>query len=748
MIRPGLLLLLAGSLLLTGTARAEDDADPWDGLRGEAAAPARPAVTRPAPAKPAAPKPAAPKPTTGTTTSGTATPGRPTPATANADKPAPPVAAPAQPKAATTQNPAAPSGTSPRSPAAEAMNDGAAAPKPVASPAPAVRPPGATSPASPAASGTSVPAAAPKPTAATQPAAPKPAAPSNPVAATKPATLPVTPPATPPQTAPGRTPDSAPGPAPAPAPRPAVAPSVPASAVSAYAPLGPSPMPLPPRRPLPPEPAVPMAPARAPAAAPVLAPTPIAAEAGGTPAGTPAPLLADTTAAGAPPASEPMAPIPEPVQTAAPAAHAGAEPSHEAHSAPAPAQDPPAEPSPAQADASAPHGAPAKAAPPAGRTDIYPVTLVRRLQRLQDLIAAGSTAGIAQQRAMITEMDAAFGDADPSVWQDPANARALVMYFLGGGNPAVLRAIINREPKPNIDEKLLTGSLLYLEGREEPALRQLGEIDARKLPNGIGGQIALAQAALTVRSDPAKASRLLEVARLLMPGTLVDEAALRRAVLVAAQAGDLDQFERLSGQYFSRFRHSAYAGNFRQRFAAALSRMNVLATPDGLSRLDALLAPLDEEARREVFLLVSRSAIVEGKTALATTAAERAMVLAPAASRDSERARVYLSAAQAATPDRYKTAEEALKAIDRARLDPSDQALLEAARRTAELIRRADEAPSQTTSPAPAAAPSAPAVVASAQPARTAGDEKPSAALTKAQAKLGEIDSLLKDAPR
>lgn len=511
-------------------------------------------------------------------------------------------------------------------------------------------------------------------------------------------------------------------------------------------------MPLPPRRPLPQEPTAPMAPARAPAAAPALAPPPVAAEAGGIPAGTTALPLAETTVAGMPPASEPMAPITEPVPTVAPAAHAAAEPAHDAHPTPASAEDQPAAPSPGHVDASAPHGAPAEATHPTGRTDIYPVTLVRRLQRLQDLIAAGSTAGIAQQRAMITEMDAAFGDADASVWQDPANARALVMYFLGGGNPAVLRGIIQREPKPNIDEKLLTGSLLYLEGREEPALRQLGEIDARKLPNGIGGQIALAQAALTVRTDPAKASRLLEVARLLMPGTLVDEAALRRAVLVAAQAGDLDQFERLSGQYFSRFRHSAYAGNFRQRFAAALSRMNVLATPDGLARLDALLAPLDEEARREVFLLVSRSAIVEGKTALATTAAERAMLLAPAASRDAERARVYLSAAQAVTPDRYQAAEAALKAIDRARLDPSDQALLEAASRTAELIRRADEAPSPAPSPAPApsttAAPSAPAVIASAQPVRTAGNEKPSAALAKAQAKLGEIDTLLKDAPR
>lgn len=492
-------------------------------------------------------------------------------------------------------------------------------------------------------------------------------------------------------------------------------------------------MPLPPRRPLPME----AAQTPAPAAAAVTPVQPAVQDAAQPPAPTPAaaPVEPSTPPREAAPAVMapvmPVAPVaPEAAPVDARVAHSDA-----AHAEPAP------------------HDAHAATAPPAGRTDIYPVTLVRRLQRLQDLIAAGSTAGIAQQRAMIDEMDAAFGAADPSVWQDPANARALVMYFLGGGNPAVLRAIIMREPKPAIDEKLLTGSLLYLEGREEPALRQLGEIDARKLPNGIGGQIALAQAALTVRTDPAKAARLLEVARLLMPGTLVDEAALRRAVLVAAQAGDLDQFERLSAQYFSRFRHSAYAGNFRQRFAAALSRMGVLATPEGLARLDALLAPLDEEARREVFLMVSRAAIVEGKTALATAGAERAMALAPAASRDAERARVYLGAAQAATPDRYKAAEEALKAIDRARLDPSDQALLEAASRTAELIRRADEAPAAPAPSAgsgPAAPPAAPAVVASAQPRRAPAQEgeKPPAALTRAQAKLGEIDALLKDAPR
>ncbi|MFG1296589.1 chemotaxis protein MotC [Xanthobacter variabilis] len=361
--------------------------------------------------------------------------------------------------------------------------------------------------------------------------------------------------------------------------------------------------------------------------------------------------------------------------------------------------------------------------------------MVRRLQRLQDRIAAGSMEGVTTQRAMIADMDEAFGAADSAVWQDPANARALISYFLSGGSPNVLRAIITRDPRPAIDEKLLLGTLLYVEGRAEAALRELGEVDARKLPNMLGAQIALAQATLTVRQDSRKAAALLDLSRLLAPGTLVEEAALRREILVAAQANDMPAFERLSRQYLYRFNQSAYADNFRQRFASALAHMQTSDSADGLERLQALLAVLDDQGRREMYLLVARAALMEGKTALAAGAAKRASELAGKASLDAERAQVYLGAAQAVMPDRFQAAAEALKKVDRNRLDPADAALADAALAAANNLRQADQVSLQDKRVQPHAAPAP-------------EDAKSSPAMSRAREALTKIDALLKAAPR
>lgn len=362
--------------------------------------------------------------------------------------------------------------------------------------------------------------------------------------------------------------------------------------------------------------------------------------------------------------------------------------------------------------------------------------MVRRLQRLQDRIAAGSMEGVSTQRAIIADMDEAFAAAEPGIWQDPANARALISYFLSGGSPNVLRAIITRDPRPAIDEKLLLGTLLYVEGRADAALRELGEVDARKLPNMLGAQIALAQATLTVRQDPHKAAGLLDLARLLAPGTLVEEAALRREILVAAQANDMENFQRLARQYLYRFNQSAYADNFRQRFAAAIAHMQESDAPATLDRLRELLSVLDDAGRREMYLLVARAALMEGKTALAAGAAGRARELAAVASLDAERAQVYLGAAQAVMPDRFQAAMDALKKVDRNRLDPADAALADAALSAANVLRQADQIPPPPDKRKPA------------QAAAGSDEVQTSPAMTRARDALTKIDALLKAAPR
>ncbi|OYX74462.1 MAG: hypothetical protein B7Y95_06725 [Rhizobiales bacterium 32-66-11] len=351
------------------------------------------------------------------------------------------------------------------------------------------------------------------------------------------------------------------------------------------------------------------------------------------------------------------------------------------------------------------------APPPAMANGISPMEAVRALQRLQDKVAAGSVEAVDGQRRMLAQIDQDFKAAPPAVWQDPRNARALVIHVLSGGNPAVLRGILAKEPLPALDERLLRGALAYVEGREEQALRLFGEIDARSLPNALGAQVAIAQAATTVRKDPARAAQLLDLARLLMPGTLVEEAALRRQILVASQSGDTDQFGRLSRQYLDRFAHSVYAGNFRQRFAAALTRMPFIDAPDGFQRLDRLLQPLDEASRREIFLLVARSAVIQGKAKTTITAAERALAGAPPLGSDAERARLYKAAAQAATHDGFQQAQIDLAALDRDRLAPPDAALLDAALVAADLVRTAPNVADAGLAAAPKIADAPPAPV-------------------------------------
>lgn len=394
------------------------------------------------------------------------------------------------------------------------------------------------------------------------------------------------------------------------------------------------------------------------------------------------------------------------------------------------AGSPPAR-APADNAASAP--APAEAPAGTGPSPIWPQELVRSLRRVQDRLAAGATEAFAAQRALSERIEREFAAADPSVWRDPRNARAAVTYFLSGGNPSVLRRMMGQQPPPAIDPRLLRGTLAYLEGREEEALRQLSDINARSLPASLGGQVALAQASLWVRKDPKRSTQLLDVARLLAPGTLVEEAALRRAIVVASQTGDAAAFEHASKQYLFRFRNSVYADNFRQRFASALSRMKFVNDPQQFHRLDEMLKMMEPSSRRDMELLLARSAVVQGKTAAAGLAAQRALAGMPDGSLEADRARLYRGASLAPSADTYGAALKDLKTVDRDRLAPADAALLDAASATASMVQRAVESvPPQTTS---------------AQPA-VLNKEEELPVLERARAALATADAILKGGPR
>jgi chemotaxis protein MotC len=388
------------------------------------------------------------------------------------------------------------------------------------------------------------------------------------------------------------------------------------------------------------------------------------------------PAPAPVTAAMPPPVEAPAAPPPTDDIPGDPAAAGFIEP---------PAAEPPTPPPAASATAPTPLRQ-SFDSPLPGRLPDEPYRLVRLLQSLQDRIAAGSTKSLVAQRSLRQRIDERFLSADPAVWRRPRNAEAAVTYALSGGRPDVLKRLIAQSPRPAIDMRLVVGALAYVEGREVEARDNLLALDAMALPPSMGAAVALAQSALVVRTDPARAIRLLDTARLLAPGTLVEEAALRREIFVADQTGEVAKLESLVGQYLRRFRHSVYAGNFRVRLAAAISRLDFGNDTAEFGRLDEMLALIEPAARCELYLTVALASLVKGKAPTAALAASRALDLAPAGSAEASRSHLYAAAALAVDPKAFDAAVASLKAVDRGRLPPSDAALYEVVAATADAV--------------------------------------------------------------
>ena len=317
-----------------------------------------------------------------------------------------------------------------------------------------------------------------------------------------------------------------------------------------------------------------------------------------------------------------------------------------------------------------------------------PVAWVRTLQMLQDRVAAGSLSAHQGQPLLIARINADLANAAPEVWADRHNVRAAITFALSGGGPAILRRLIAQSSLGEPEATLARGALAYSEGREAEANRLLRDVDTSGLPPALAGAVGLTQAVLAVAENPVRAVALLDGVRLLVPGTLAEEGALRREIFVLGQVGDLKRFEALTTQYLRRFPHSIYAGNFRQRLAYQLIQLDIDRSEERWATLDRILTELGPDSRRDLYLLIARTAIQAGKTASALRAADRALALCAPGSSEAAQGRLYRAAAEIVTLATFQSGLRTLRTLDRARLTSRDVALLDTALATAEEIGR------------------------------------------------------------
>ena len=329
----------------------------------------------------------------------------------------------------------------------------------------------------------------------------------------------------------------------------------------------------------------------------------------------------------------------------------------------------------------------AAGAAPARADDPQPYETVRALEALQDRIAGGDSASQAAHARAVLRAARAFVKVKAESWADKRNARALVLYlFSGGDSKTVADAVPIGVVAPSVAD-LYAGALAYGVGDDATAREKLMGVDAKTLQGGLGGHLALIQATLVAGSDKAKAVGLLDLARLLAPGTLVEEAALRKEMSLIGATGDLDKFALLTRRYLGAFPRSSYAQNFRELVARAATEIGADDAPGADRRLARLMTGLETAERRRLYLAIAHAAALAGRMTMATYAGTEARKLSRPGDEDAMRAAIYYGAA-AIVGDKYDEVQRELAAAPTDKLDAADRALRASALAVAEIIRQ------------------------------------------------------------
>lgn len=313
------------------------------------------------------------------------------------------------------------------------------------------------------------------------------------------------------------------------------------------------------------------------------------------------------------------------------------------------------------------------------------------LQRLQTGIAAGDRLAYPTEIAELKTIAEAIAAAKPGTWADRREADALVVYMLSGGALAPVVPLVKQDAVAASERALVRGAVAYVSNHEADALELLGPTDLGGLDIRIAGPVAFARSVLRARRDPTGAVAELDWARLIAPGGLVEEAALRREIGLLVEAHDAPRVALHTRQYATRFPASLYAPDFLRDLARMIARSGLADQPGDYRLLSDAAARLPPDGRRGFLLTLARASTLNGRFEAAASAAGEVLQIAPPGSAEEARARLYLGAGRIAS-DAYDAALADLAAVAPARLDTSDAALFAAARNVAVQVRAAPTA--------------------------------------------------------
>ena len=311
--------------------------------------------------------------------------------------------------------------------------------------------------------------------------------------------------------------------------------------------------------------------------------------------------------------------------------------------------------------------------------------MVRSLQFVQDSVVLGDHSAGEMQRHLLALIDERLRSADSSIFDDSRNVEAALIYGMSGGNPETLALLMRGDASKYFKPELAEALTIYFTGNPEKARGKLMRMLREHKGTRIEAYLTLVAANVTAPNDAQAALKLFDWSRLLAPGTIIEESALRRSTHIASRAGLVDEALDNAERYVRRFLHSPYASQFVDIFVYAVVEHSDQVDAE---RMEYILSLMDSHRQREIYLRMARMSTIAGKESLALLAANRAEALS-GEKRDIVRdlAGFYAGVASVSSSN-LTDAVEAIAKIPDAKLSDRDRALRDAARQIADEVTR------------------------------------------------------------
>lgn len=322
----------------------------------------------------------------------------------------------------------------------------------------------------------------------------------------------------------------------------------------------------------------------------------------------------------------------------------------------------------------------------AGVDAMPPYRMVRTLEYVQDSIVAGDHAAIDMQTYLLHAIDQRLRKARPSDFDDSRNADAALIYAMSGGNPETLSLLAKRDVDGHFDHALTDALLDYFAGQPEQARTKLEAIEPSFRNTDIGAYVTLVTANAEAQYHPKEALSHYDWVRLLAPGSILEESALRRSIDLAVRLKRVDRGIEYARDYARRFIHSPYAG----QYADLLVRL-IVDNTDTITEATVadVLWGMDDKRQAEIYLRVARAAALAGKFELARASATRAGQLSTGGNPEAVvLADFYKSVANVPSAIVH-AAHDSIEAVPTGRLSARDQALKQAALSVAQQVTEA-----------------------------------------------------------